>query len=77
MDKKQKFIYYSGHDSTIGALIVALNRRNITNVEYHWPPFAADIQIELWKAKNINKENIINDKKYDYYIRICYLGKVS
>ena len=36
-------------------------------MDYHWPPFGADIQIELWK--NETKEN-------DYFVRVLYLGKV-
>lgn len=71
--ENHRFIYYSAHDSTIAAVLVALNRNNKHKMEYHWPPFAADIQIELWK--NDVEKNNSNDE--NYFIRVYYLGKVS
>jgi hypothetical protein len=38
-------------------------------MEYHWPPFGADIQIELWKNEETSNDN--------YFVRVFYLGKVS
>lgn len=37
----------------------------INDSNQSWPPFAAHIEIELWK----------NEKKKDYLIRVYYCGK--
>jgi hypothetical protein len=55
--------YYSAHDSSITAFLVALNLTESKN--NGWPPFAADIIIELWK----------NDD--GYFLRVFYCDDVS
>ena len=70
--KHKKFIYYSAHDSTLSALLVAINLGNENKMDYHWPPFAASIIIETWKS---NKETTKNSNE-DYYVKVYYLEKV-
>ncbi|CAF0722914.1 unnamed protein product [Brachionus calyciflorus] len=62
-----KFRYYSAHDSTLNALLAAFD---LIDEEHSWPPFAADITIELWKRMD-NPDNNTND----YFIKIFYCGK--
>ena len=66
--KYHKFKMYSAHDSSLNALLVALDY--YSNDDNHiWPPFAADLAIELWKkVENENKK---------YFIKIFYCGEVS
>ncbi len=61
-----KFRYYSAHDSTLNALLAAFDMINDNN--HSWPPFAADILIELWK----NGQN-----EDDYAVKIYYCQKVN
>lgn len=63
-----KFRYYSAHDSTLNALLAAFD---LIDENHTWPPFAADITIELWK----NMESQENSTK-DYFMKIYYCGKV-
>ena len=65
-----KFVYYSAHDTTVGALLVALNKGNDLKMDYHWPPFAANLIIELWK----NEEN---KSEPNYYIKVLYMEQVG
>jgi len=69
--KHKKFIYFSAHDSTLSALLVAINLGNENKMDYHWPPFAASIIIETWKS---NKETNKNSNE-DYYVKVLYLEK--
>ena len=62
-----KFRYYSAHDSTLNAVLVALDHINDEN--HSWPPFAADITIELWKRVDENN-------KKNYYIKLLYCDEV-
>jgi hypothetical protein len=66
-----KFRYYSAHDTSLNALLVAFDLINDKNHE--WPPFGADLIIEIWKNNNQN------DKKSDsnYYVQVLYLGEVK
>lgn len=70
--KHKKFIYYSAHDSTLSALLVAINLGNENKMDYHWPPFAANIIIETWKAKREQKKGSGDE----YYVKVYYLEKV-
>ena len=49
-------------------MLVAFNHKNKNKMDYHWPPFASNIVVELWKNEQENK---------DYFIRVFYLGKVN
>ncbi|XP_059140459.1 lysophosphatidic acid phosphatase type 6-like [Physella acuta] len=60
-DKCSKLILYSSHDSTMTAMLEILNIW-----DDKWPPFAADLRFELYKATNCN----------EWYVRVLYLGKV-
>lgn len=63
-----KFRYYSAHDSTLNALLAAFDLIDDNN--HSWPPFAANIIIELWKnGANANKNE-------DYFVKIYYCGKL-
>ena len=60
-----KFRYFSVHDSTVNAVLIALD---VIDEEHPgWPPFAADIVLELWKSKN----------KGEYFVQVFYCGEVS
>jgi len=39
-----KYIVYSGHDTTIGPLMAAMQ-----NYDGYWPPYASHVEIELWE----------------------------
>ncbi|KAH9509675.1 hypothetical protein Btru_044223 [Bulinus truncatus] len=56
-----KLCLYSSHDSTLTALLEALGLW-----EGQWPPFAADIRLELYKEVDRDQ----------WYVRVLYLGKV-
>nr|CAB3219779.1 lysophosphatidic acid phosphatase type 6-like [Phallusia mammillata] len=56
----KKLYLFSGHDTTLMPLMQAFG---ITDFE--WPPFAADITIELYEKKESGEQ----------FIRILYLGK--
>ncbi len=64
-----KFRYYSAHDSTLNALLNAFELIDCDNEV--WPPFAADITIELWKQFDPEK-NTHNS----YFIKFFYCDKV-
>ena len=55
------FILYSGHDTTVSAVLTALHA-----FDGHRPPYAARVIFELWKKKN--EEN--------YMVRTLYNGHV-
>jgi len=65
--KHHKFKHFSAHDSSLNALLVAFDYLNDEN--HYWPPFAADLAIELWKR--------VEDEKRKYYIRLFYCGEVG
>lgn len=67
---RPRFRYYSAHDSTLNALLIAFN---LEHENMLWPPFAADLIIEVWKE---NASKTLNNKD-DYYINIRYCGRVS
>jgi len=58
MDGK-KMVLYSAHDTTLSVLMSALGIWDET-----WPPFGADIRLELWQSKSKN-----------HFVRILYNGK--
>lgn len=64
------FAYYSGHDTTIGAVLGALN---VTG--FQWPPYASNMQFELWKQSSSSSENAVQDDS-DFYVRVLYNGAV-
>lgn len=66
-DTKIKFVLYSGHDTSIEPLAVALNVS-----DGHWPRYASRIVLELVSKKT---KDTSADKK-NYYIRVLYDGKV-
>lgn len=70
LNENYKMIYYSAHDSTIAALLSALNLDNTRQIEYIWPPFGANIIIELWK-----NDKKLSNKQDNYFIRVLYLEK--
>ena len=53
-------VLYSAHDTTLSVLMSALGIWDET-----WPPFGADIRLELWQSKSKN-----------HFVRILYNGKV-
>ena len=59
-----KFRYFSAHDTTLNALLNAFELIDDNND--YWPPFAADIIIELWK-----------DSNNEYFVQIFYCNKVN
>ena len=59
-----KFRYYSVHDTTLNALLNAFEM--IDEESQQWPPFAADMIIELWREES-------ND---DYFVKLVYCGQV-
>ncbi len=67
-EKFHKFRYYSVHDTTLNALMNSFELIDENN-EY-WPPFGADIVIELWKEleESTNKES--------HFVRLFYCGEV-
>lgn len=58
-----KFRYYSVHDTTLNALLNAFEMIDEENQQ--WPPFAADIIIELWKE----------EAKPEYFVKFFYCGE--
>ncbi|KAK2178824.1 hypothetical protein NP493_527g01024 [Ridgeia piscesae] len=67
-DTKVRFVLYSGHDTSIDPLAVALNIS-----DGHWPRYASRIVLEL--VSYTATKDISVDKK-DYYIRVLYDGKL-
>lgn len=61
--KGHKFRYYSVHDTTLNALLNAFEM--IEEESQQWPPFAADIIIELWQEES----------KPEYFVKLFYCGK--
>ena len=70
-----QFAYYSGHDTTLGAVLGFLN---VTG--FRWPPYASNMQIELWQAV----PTVTGDRAEDatapsagpYSVRVLYNGAV-
>ena len=60
----RKFIYFSAHDSTLAAILGALN---ITH--WRWPPYASSMIIETWKSNTQNDKTAIN-------VRVIYNGQI-
>ncbi len=59
-----KLHYYSAHDTTLNGILMSLDL--IDENTHVWPPFAANITVELWK-----------DESNNYFIRFYYCGKVN
>ena len=59
-----KLHYYSAHDTTLNGILMSLGL--IDEKTHVWPPFAADITVELWKEESNH-----------YFIRFYYCGKVN
>jgi hypothetical protein len=57
---------YSGHDSTLGPILSALNAKGAD-----WPPYASTISFELWNPK----KNETNSDHLDLSLRIIYNGE--
>lgn len=64
-DTDLKFVLYSGHDSTINALAVALNF-----TDGRWPPYASKIVLELYKGLKSEPSGS------DLFVRVLYNGKI-
>lgn len=62
----QKVLYYSAHDTTINGILLGLD---LIDDSHSWPPFAANIIIELWKDTESKESN--------HFVRFYYCGKVS
>lgn len=65
---KFKLIYYSAHDSSLSALLGALQ-----SMDMRWPPYASNMLIELWKPKTTDNSN--KDPFENYMVRFIYNGK--
>lgn len=59
-----KFRYYSVHDTTLNALMHSFEI--IDEDTEVWPPFAADVVIELWKDVDAETNN------NEYFVRVFY-----
>jgi len=57
-----RFLLYSAHDSTISAILGVLVDKPL-----HWPGYASNFIIELWKSTEENIEN-------QYFFRVIYNG---
>ncbi|RNA22195.1 lysophosphatidic acid phosphatase type 6 [Brachionus plicatilis] len=57
-----KFNYFSAHDNTLIALLIALNKIDESN--YVFPSFGSDLVIELWKDSS------------RYYVKVYFNGKI-
>jgi hypothetical protein len=62
--------YYSAHDTTLNGILIGLDLVDID--EHSWPPYAADITIEIWKNSDAQCTNQNN-----YFIRVYYCDKVG
>ena len=67
-----KFNYYSNHDSTIMAVLIALGL--VDDNSYHWPPFASTVTFELWRDYSV-ESSAVSDYS-GYYVRVLYCEKV-
>ncbi|KAK0057128.1 lysophosphatidic acid phosphatase type 6 [Biomphalaria pfeifferi] len=56
----QKVFLYSGHDTTLAPMLVALGIW-----DFRWPPFAANIIYELYKQSDTS----------EYFVRVLYCGE--
>lgn len=63
----KKFRHFSAHDTTLNALLNAFKLIDSENEQ--WPPFAADLAIELWKELDETTN------KYQYYVKLFYCSK--
>lgn len=63
----QKFRHFSAHDTTLNALLNSFELIDSENEQ--WPPFAADIAVELWKE--LDETN----NKYEYFVKLYYCSK--
>jgi len=65
-----KIYYYSAHDSSLNAFFVAFDLTDEKN--NGWPPFGADITIELWKKNT----NISQNDANKYFLKVFYCSEV-
>ena len=71
-DTDIKFVLYSGHDTTIEPVAMALNFS-----DGHWPRYASRIVLELVSKRDKHRRRSMSStEKKDYYIRVLYDGKV-
>jgi acid phosphatase len=70
-----QFAYYSGHDTTIGAVLGFLNVTGIM-----WPPYASTMQFELWQANSSEAQAQPSapstPNTSQYFVRVIYNGAV-
>ena len=68
-----KFHFYSAHDSSLNALLVALDliNDNDDGCSFSAPPYAADFLIEVYTRKR-NKQ-----KEKKYYVKTFYCNEVN
>ena len=69
--ERHRFRYYSAHDSTLNSLLIALD---LEHKNHLWPPFGADLIIELW-SKPAKPNDSPAKLKSNYYIKIFYCGE--
>lgn len=60
--RRQRFVLFSGHDTTVTAVLSALHA-----FDGHRPPYAARVVFELWKKAG---------DEDDYVVRTLYNGRV-
>lgn len=65
----EKLFYYSAHDTTINGILLGLD---LVDENHRWPPFAANIVIELWKDKDCDTKDLDN-----YFIRLYYCDQLK
>ena len=71
--ERHRFRYYSAHDSTLNSLLIALD---LEHKNHLWPPFGADLIIELWsKPAKSAATSSPKSKSENYYIKIFYCGE--
>jgi len=68
-DEAPDFVYYSGHDSTIGPVLGALN---ITG--FRWPPYASNMLFELWQDPSAVDGAADHDAASSLSVRVVYNG---
>ncbi|KAG2225334.1 hypothetical protein INT45_005578, partial [Circinella minor] len=70
----RKLHIYSGHDTTVGTLLISLGV-----FDKRWPPFSSSIIFELFKEKGTNSSwtsRIFGQKEQPHYVRVRYNDKI-
>ena len=73
--KDLKFAIYSGHDSTIGPLIIIFNA-----FDHRWPKFNSHLTLELFESKEKSEKSLFSklfsSAQDNHYIRVKYNDKI-